>query len=586
MGLVRLFRPERARIETRNEGPSAAPQAVHVGAPAEANDDRLGGVIGQLEEDVLLTMRIIGDTAEKAQAKVEESVSLVDKIRDTSDHLSVLAASAAEVSNRLARTTEQLDATTRSIEHHVAGADSFINEARGTAMDVTASMDRLAQAVDRIAGVLKIIGNIARHTNLLALNAAIEAARAGPAGRGFGVVAAEVKSLANEVQRATGDISAQIGALQNVARQNGVAVGNIASLIGRIEPVLGSIRDAVKAQSADTRDASARAAESATFVRSVASQADDVKSLTGQATTAVRTAGTAGGDMKTAIERFTQRSMVFLRHSTRANRRQQERVPVKVKGILQFASQTLPITTLDISTGGALLLDQSEAIWPGLSGILTVDGIGTMRATVVARSELGLHTRYDSIDADAIIRINDMIARVHEENKPLIKRVQQAAVDICRAFEDGLATGRVKIEELITIDYRPIPDTNPVQYETASLPFYEKALPVILQRHRSEYPRPLFALAFDRNAYVPVHHPEFSLPQRPEDPVWNDLNSRNKRILDRGITLVGARNREPYNLRVYMRHQRDGTPAPIKVISAPIFVKETFWGNVQMGFPL
>ena len=585
MGLIRLFRPAPTASKSVLEPPPAG-EGEPTSAPAEDGDDRIGTVIGQLEEDVLLTMRIIGETADKAQEKVEESVAVVDKIREASDHLSVLAASAADVSASLARTAGELDVTTRSIEDNVVGADHFIHEARRTAVEVTASMERLAEAVDRIAGVLKIIGTIARHTNLLALNAAIEAARAGPAGRGFGVVASEVKSLANEVQKATGEISQQIGTLQAVARQNGVAVGNIASLIGRIDPVLGSIRDAVQAQSVSTRDALGRATEGATFVQSVAQGADDVRNLTARATTAVRAAGTSGSDMKTAIERFSQRSMVFLRHSTTANRRRHERVPVKIKATLQIAEHVIATTALDLSKTGALLLDRDPAVKSGDVGTLFLDGIGTMRATVVGKSELGWHTRFEAIDALAVGRIVQLIVRVHDENVPLIRRVQDAAADISAAFHQGLSDHKVRLEDLITTDYRPVGGTNPVQYVTDALAFYERVLPPLLERHRAEYPKPVFELVSDRNAFVPVHYPEFSLPQRRDDPVWNDLNSRNKRILERGQTLVGARNRQPYNLRVYMRHQRDGTPAPIKVISVPISLQGSLWGNVQMGFAL
>src|SRR3546814_15729718 len=77
-----------------------------------------------------------------------------------------------------------------------------------------ARVEGLAAAAQRIGEVVNLISDIAEQTNLLALNATIEAARAGEAGKGFAVVASEVKNLATQTAKATGQIGKQIGAMQ------------------------------------------------------------------------------------------------------------------------------------------------------------------------------------------------------------------------------------------------------------------------------------------------------------------------------------------------------------------------------------
>ena len=109
-------------------------------------------------------------------------------------------------------------------------------------------------------------------------------------------------------------------------------------------------------------------------------------------------------------------------------------------------------------------------------------------------------------------------------------------------------------------------------------------MPGILGRHAARDPAPIFAIASDRNAYVPVHHPEYSQPQRAGEWVWNDVNSRNRRIMERWQALVASRNREPTFQKVFLRHMNDGLIVPIKIFSSPIFVQNEFWGNFQIGY--
>ncbi|NYZ15855.1 methyl-accepting chemotaxis protein [Azospirillum sp. RWY-5-1] len=146
-----------------------------------------------------------------------------------------LASSAAEIGLQVERFVETAAQANREAER---------------ANDRFASLSR---AGERIADIIHLIRSVAAQTNLLALNATIEAARAGEAGRGFSVVASEVKQLASETAHATDEITAQIAAIQEVTREASQAIASVIRVIERVNEGTGTIATAIEEQEVVTR---------------------------------------------------------------------------------------------------------------------------------------------------------------------------------------------------------------------------------------------------------------------------------------------------------------------------------------------
>jgi methyl-accepting chemotaxis protein len=118
----------------------------------------------------------------------------------------------------------------------------------------SAEIGQLAQGSESIGGVVEIIRSIASQTNLLALNATIEAARAGEMGRGFSVVASEVKTLSAQTARATDDVSAQVASMQAASARSLQVIRDIAQAMRQIDEMTDAIAVAVHQQDRATAE--------------------------------------------------------------------------------------------------------------------------------------------------------------------------------------------------------------------------------------------------------------------------------------------------------------------------------------------
>ena len=238
---------------------------------------------------------------------------------ETSVSSTAVSSAAQQADNNVqtvAAATEELTASSQEISRQISDVASRSSTASHEAEQTSQAVNELNELADSIGEVVGAIKDIAEQTNLLALNATIEAARAGEAGKGFAVVADEVKKLANETGQKTEEIDGRVNRIQEAIRASVEAMSRIIDNVQQIDQATSSVAGAIDEQNSATSEIGRNVAEASTGTQQVSHNIADVQTAaaeTGKSATSVLAALTELTEVSTNLRNEIHEFLVELR---------------------------------------------------------------------------------------------------------------------------------------------------------------------------------------------------------------------------------------------------------------------------------
>jgi methyl-accepting chemotaxis protein len=316
------------------------------------------------------------------QVKAEDMLAALESVRAAFDETTAAAEGSRAMNHAAGQLSDQVLLAIADISEHVQRGSVLGREAVIRANASRATIDALTKAANQIGDIVSVIDQIAAQTNLLALNATIEAARAGEAGRGFSVVAAEVKTLATQTGQSTERIGAKVAEIQSTTREVVASLVGVAEAIDQLSGVTQSVSAAVEQQRAATEDFAASARQTSAAVSDVAGRMIGIADMVERSRATAQDVSFVAAEMQATSQSLCREIPDLVRKAVKADLREYPRYEVKLTARLDHHGIRSDVCVYDVSEGGTRI-DVVKNLAVGDPVALTFSGMKAIAGTVV-----------------------------------------------------------------------------------------------------------------------------------------------------------------------------------------------------------
>ncbi|WP_342359054.1 methyl-accepting chemotaxis protein [Terrarubrum flagellatum] len=561
------------------EAPEASPHA--------SSFDR-GPAFKLIERDLGEAHAVAQRASHEMKRSAEGQIQGAKQVSDLAGSVGSVAASFARGAKEMAVALDDIRTSSSAISAHVARANSMTASATEKTARAEDAVTELGRVAEQIAGVIELVSYIAQQTTMLSHNANIQAARAGEEGRGFAVIALEVRKLSEDTRAATETVQKQIAALRAASQSCRDSVSMVTAEVKNTAQLCASIDDSARSQLTSVAQLSASAAESARDAEALSEQSRSLQQIAADSLAAAELIASQSSTTDDALGKLHDNLFIL---TTQTRERDPDDLDMRRPILLRCALSVGPLNfsgeTIEFGMDGAILrLPQADEELEGEKALCRVEKIGALHTEILRVDKLGVHVRFHRASDGIAEAARKAMREENERMAPLIARATQGAFAISRAMEQALSDRLLTETQLFDTNYRVISGTNPVQYSNAAVHTLEKLLTPIQEAILAKDDKLAFCCAVDLNAYLPVHNKRYSQPQKANDVVWNTANCRNKRIFADRAGLAAARNTHPHLVQFYARDMGGGKFVMMKEIDAPVVVNGRHWGGFRTSYSI
>jgi methyl-accepting chemotaxis protein len=346
----------------------------------------LSSLVGQVETATGMGVQPIIDGAATLQLKAEDMTASLEAVRATFEETAIAAEGSIATTDAARSMAEQVIRAVAEISEQMRRGSGIGREAVQRAKASRATIDALARAADQIGDIVSVIHEIAEQTNLLALNATIEAARAGEAGRGFSVVASEVKTLATQTGKSTEQIGAKVGEIQSTTREVVNSLTSVAEAIDQLSGVTESVSAAIEQQRAASENFAMRTDNTGATAADFSERMVDIADMVQRSRTTAQDVAAVAAAMQSVSRTLYAELPDIVRKAIKADLREFPRYDVNLAARLEFGGEAIDVTIYDVSQGG-VRIDAVQKLSVGDEVALTFSGMNAITGRIVRHGD-------------------------------------------------------------------------------------------------------------------------------------------------------------------------------------------------------